>query len=153
MIIREIHKPQVKQTIAAKILLDLPEWFGIEESTKEYIENVAKYPFVAAFDESEPIGFYSLREENKDVLDMYVLGVLKKYHKKGVGTLLQKYVDEYAKNHQYKYMMVLTLAEKVQNKEYLLTRNFYLKMNFTDFFQNDSIFDEFNPCQIMIKQL
>ena len=153
MKIRFVEDNNQKQAIASKILNDLPEWFGIPESTKEYIDNVIKYPFVCIYDNQKPIGFYSLKEENKKVLDMYVLGVLKEYHHCGVGTLLQEFVDEYAKKKKYQYLMVLTLAEKAQNKEYLLTRNFYLKMGFIDFYQNDNIFDEYNPCQIMIKTI
>lgn len=153
MIIKLVETTTEKQDIARVVLRDLPEWFGIEESTLEYVENVSKYPFVAAYIDNVPIGFYSIREENKNVLDMYVLGVLKKYHNSGVGTKLQQYVDQYAKEKKYTYLMVLTLAEKVQNKEYLLTRDFYLKQGFIDFYQNDDIFDEYNSCQIMMKKV
>ena len=151
MRIIEIKESKDKQEIAKKVLRDLPEWFGIEESTKEYIENVVKYTFIAAYIDNEVVGFYSLRHENKDTLDMYVLGVLKKYHNKGVGTKLQEYVNDYAKVKKYKYMMVITLAEKANNYEYALTRRFYLKMGFKDFYQNDKIFDSCNPAQILIK--
>ena len=74
MRIIEIKESKDKQEIAKKVLRDLPEWFGIEESTKEYIENVVKYTFIAAYIDNEVVGFYSLRHENKDTLDMYVLG-------------------------------------------------------------------------------
>lgn len=80
----------IKQKVCSEILHTLPEWFGIEESTKQYIESVVNYPFIIAYsDNNETIGFYSVREENKDTLDMYVLGVQKKYHHLGIGTALQ----------------------------------------------------------------
>jgi len=142
-----------KQRIATEILHDLPEWFGIEESTKEYIDNVIHYPFVTACISGENIGFYSLREENCDTLDMYVLGIKQKFHHQGVGSKMQNFVNKYAENNGYKYLIVLTLAEKVQNKEYLQTRAFYIKNGFTDLYQNDRIFDKYNPCQIMIKTI
>ena len=151
--IRFITDASVKQSIATTVLRDLPEWFGIEESTQEYIDTVVNYPFIAAYDGDSPIGFYSIRHENDNVLDMYVLGIVKEYHHQGIGTLLQHAVDEYARNNGYSYLMVLTLAEKVQNKEYLQTRSFYLSQGFIDFYQNDDIFDPHNPCQIMIKKL
>ncbi len=153
MNVKLIDNVEEKESIARKILRDLPEWFGIEESTLEYIENVRRYPFVVAYDKDTPVGFYSVREENSDVLDMYVLGVLKKYHNRGVGTKLQSFVEDYARRKEYRFLMVLTLAEKVQNEEYLLTRKFYLKQGFIDFYQNDDIFDKNNPCQIMIKNI
>jgi len=151
MEIREVFDNETKQIITAKVLNDLPEWFGIEESTKEYIGNVVKYPFIAAFIDDEAVGFYSLREENIYTLDMYVLGVLKEYHNKGVGTKLQEYANRYAKRNSFKYMIVITLAEKANNYEYSLTRKFYLKMGFIDLYQSDQIFDSYNPAQILIK--
>lgn len=153
MEIVQINDEIQKQNIARLVLKDLPEWFGIEESTEEYIRNVVNYPFLVAFDNDLPIGFYSLREENENILDMYVLGVLKKYHNQGIGSQLQKAAEDFARSNHYQYLMVLTLAKKVQNKEYLLTREFYLKQGFIDFYQNDAIFDQHNPCQIMLKQL
>jgi len=153
MIIKEIFDRTDKEDIARFVLRDLPEWFGIEESTAEYINDVHKYSFIVALIDNEPVGFYSLREENHDVLDMYVLGVLKKYHNQGVGSNLQEYAEKYAEERGYKYLMVLTLAEKVKNPEYLLTRKFYQKMGFIDLYQNDKIFDEYNPCQLMIKRV
>jgi GNAT superfamily N-acetyltransferase len=153
MIIKEIFDNRMKQEITTKVLRDLPEWFGIEESTKEYIDKVIEYPFISAFINDNAVGFYSLREENIDILDMYVLGVLKEYHNKGVGTELQEYANSYAKINNYKHMMVITLAEKANNYEYSLTRKFYLKMGFTDFYQNEKIFDSYNPAQILIKSV
>lgn len=149
----QITNEKQKSDIAASILNSLPEWFGLPESTKEYIENVKKYPFFAAYIDKVEVGFYSVRHENKDVLDMYVLGVSKKHHRKGIGNLLQTRIETYAKENGYKHLMVLTLAEKVQNKEYLQTHAFYIKQGFINFYQNDDIFDKNNPCQIMIKTI
>lgn len=153
MEIRFVESKLEKSKVATKILKDLPEWFGIEESTLEYIRNVHNYPFVAAYINDEAVGFYSIREENSTVLDMYVLGVMKEYHNKGIGKKLQEFVDDYARAKSYEFLIVLTLAEKAQNKEYLQTREFYLKRGFIDLYQNDDIFDENNPCQIMLKKL
>lgn len=149
----EVKKTSDKEKIAEEVLRDLPEWFGIEESTKEYINTVKNYPFIVCYHEEEVVGFYSLREENSHTLDMYVLGIKKKFHGKGFGTKLQKYVNEYAKNHGYSYLIVLTLSEKHSDKNYALTREFYHKMGFIDIYQSDKIWDESNPTQIMIKKL
>ncbi|MFW5794720.1 MAG: GNAT family N-acetyltransferase [Bacillota bacterium] len=153
MKIKEIEDSKLKQEIAEKVLRDLPDWFGIEEATKEYIDKVRKYPFIACYINDLAVGFYSLREENKNVLDMYVLGVLKKHHQKGVGKALQIYAENYARDKGYKYLMVLTLAKKANNSSYLATRKFYLKMGYIDFYQNDDIFSPEDPCQIMLKTL
>jgi len=151
--IKEIKGAKEKQIIAKDVLRDLPEWFGIEESTKEYIQGVKDKVFFAAYDNEEHVGFFCLRKENDDVLDLYVLGIKKKYHRKGIGKALQMRVEEYAKDKDYQYLMVLTLAEKARDDGYLRTRQFYLDMGFIDFYQKDDLFDKDNPCQIMMKKL
>lgn len=149
----EIKNGALKQTITKTILDDLSAWFGIEEASKAYVDEVYHLPFFAAKLDDQYVGFYALREENPQVLDMYVLGVLKAYHHKGVGKKLQARVDAYAKEKNYTYLMVLTLAKKAQNPAYLKTRKFYLSVGFIDFYQNDAIFSKEDPCQIMIKAL
>ena len=149
----EIDNNNLKQDICRDVLRDLPEWFGIEEATAHYIEEVAKYPFIAVYIDNEAIGFYSLREENTDTLDMYVLGIKKKYHNHGIGTKLQDYVQEYAKTKGYKYLMVLTLSASHKDLNYKLTRDFYHKYGFIDIYESDKIWDKLNPTQIMIKKI
>lgn len=151
--IRQITNDNLKQVITRSVLKDLPEWFGIEESTNHYIDEVVKFPFFALYIDDKAVGFYSLREENKDVLDMYVLGIKKKYHGQGLGTKLQEYVNEYAKSMGYSYVMVLTLSNKHPDKGYKLTRDFYHKNGFIDIYESDKIWDKNNPTQIMIKKL
>lgn len=48
MHIAEIQTAEEKRRIACEILADLPEWFGIPESTEEYIHESASMPFFAA---------------------------------------------------------------------------------------------------------
>ncbi len=43
--IKEVIDKRIRMKIAKEVLLDLPEWFGIEEYTKEYIENSGNFPF------------------------------------------------------------------------------------------------------------
>ncbi len=99
------------------------------------------------------MGFYSIREENKDTLDMYVLGVKKKYHNQGVGTALQTYIYAYAKSKGYKYLLVLILSRSHNDKGYALTREFYHKFSFIDIYESDKIRGKSNPTQIMIKDI
>ncbi len=153
MRIKAITDAKDKQQITRMILADLPAWFGIEAAINDYVEGVKSCPFFVAFNQDEPVGFYALKEENERVLDLYVLGVKRKWHHQGVGSLLQKTAEAYALEHGYDYLMVLTLAEKANDQHYLLTRQFYLKQGFIDFYQNDAIFGKDNPCQVMMKPI
>ena len=57
-----ITDPKQKAAIAAAILYALPEWFGIPESTENYISESKDLPFFACVEENIPIGFMTLRE-------------------------------------------------------------------------------------------
>lgn len=48
--IRKIKNKEEKKEIARVILEDLPEWFGLPESTENYIEEGEDLPFWAAFE-------------------------------------------------------------------------------------------------------
>ena len=39
-----------KESIAKEILFNLPEWFGLPESTETYISESKDYPFWASYD-------------------------------------------------------------------------------------------------------
>ena len=151
--IKEVFDDIIKEQIAKSVLLDLPEWFGREESRKRYIENVKKYPFIALYVDMEPVGFYSLREENINTLDMYVLGMKKEYHGKGYGTALQQYVFDWAKTNGYEMVMVLTLSKSHPDIHYAKTRQFYHKQGFVNLYETNKIWGKEYPTQIMIKKL
>ncbi len=48
------------QLIAKQVLDDLPEWFGIPESTANYIEKSKNMPFLAGFIDGKAVGFKAL---------------------------------------------------------------------------------------------
>ena len=83
MEVREITAAEEKQRIARLILESLPDWFGIPEAREEYIEKSVKQPFFAAFDGENAVGFLSLAETGRDTAELYVMGVLKEYHRRG----------------------------------------------------------------------
>ena len=85
MEIREITTAGEKQRIARFILESLSDWFGIPEAREEYIEKSAAQPFFAAFDGESAVGFLCLAETGKDTVELYVMGVLKEYHRRALG--------------------------------------------------------------------
>jgi len=66
-----------KEKIAESVLLDLPEWFGLPESTREYIEKSPNMPFWAAMEGENPRGFIVLKETSPHTAEIYVMGVKK----------------------------------------------------------------------------
>src|SRR5690625_6813359 len=65
MMIKEINSEEEKKEISTSILESLPNWFGIQESTQEYISKSSNLPFFAAIDDSKPLGFIVTKENNQ----------------------------------------------------------------------------------------
>ena len=59
-VIKEVKGEDQKMAVVAEILRDLPEWFGIPESTQAYIEGDKDLRVWAAYQESDVVGFISL---------------------------------------------------------------------------------------------
>ena len=86
--ILKITDSDEKAHIVEYVLSDLPEWFGLPESTAEYIHDSRELDLWAAKDNGEYIGFITLSQSSTDCGEIHCMGVKKAYHRKGVGTLL-----------------------------------------------------------------
>ena len=150
--IKEINDQSIKEEIATLILNDLEEWFGMPEYTKEYIENSKNMPFFAAYDKDKAIGFIVLKETSKYTAEIYCMGVLKAYHRKGIGKELFKAFESYAIEKDYKLIQVKTVEEGKYDS-YDLTNAFYKSCGFYPLEVFPKMWDEWNPCQILVKAI
>ena len=152
MEIREITTPDEKRRITRFILESLPDWFGIPEAREEYIEKSVKQPFFAAFDGENAVGFLYLGETGRDTAELYVMGVLKEYHRRGVGKMLFAAAKQRAKELGYSFLQVKTV-QMGKYEEYDRTNRFYLSCGFKEFEVFPTLWDEWNPCQIYVLSL
>ena len=151
--IQEIHNNVLKATYAHDILESLPEWFGNPESIKEYVEAVGKYPFWAALKAGTCLGFFSGKIHYQRTGDIYVCGISPAYHQQGIGKALYAKVEQYFRENHCEYVIVKTLRDRVDYEPYITTRRFYRHLGFTELITLTEMWDEENPCLIMIKRL
>lgn len=90
MHIKQIDSDVVKESITNSILKSLPDWFGIPEAIEEYGVDSGGKPFFCAFDGEVPIGFLYLKETGHHTVELAVMGVLREYHRQGIGRKLLK---------------------------------------------------------------
>lgn len=150
--IKLIEDYEDKQKIARQILEALPEWFGIEESRENYIKESTDQLFFAALDENQATGFLCLKETSKDTLELSVMGVLKEYHRRGIGKELFLNAKKFASKNGYSFLQVKTV-QMGHYEEYDNTNRFYLSLGFKEFEVFPALWDEWNPCQIYIMSL
>lgn len=152
MHITMINKPDRKRAITREVLTDLPEWFGIPESTEEYIRESGNMPFFAAMDEAEILGFMVMKETSPYTCEIYVTGVKKRAHRCGAGRAMFAAFEEYARAQGYRFVQVKTVAPG-HYPEYDATVAFYKGVGFLPLEVFPTLWDERNPCLILVKAL
>jgi len=151
--INEISSADEKSLICNIILRALPDWFGIESSIVDYVEQVQSMPFFVAFDNDTAIGFVALKIHNKYTAEICVMGVLEEYHRQGIGKLLVEKCETYCVNNNMEYLTVKTMDESRECNSYKKTRMFYLRAGFKPLEVFPLLWDEDNPCLFMAKYI
>lgn len=150
--VKAITDKNEKRAIAKKILELLPEWFGIEESREEYIQESMEQDFIAAVKDNSPVGFLCLKETGKDTVELAVMGVMKEYHRQGIGRELFAAAKELAIKQGYSFMQVKTVQMGKYDR-YDDTNRFYKSLGFKEFEVFPTLWDVHNPCQIYVLSL
>ena len=149
--IKKIENLDEKTRITLEIMNALPEWFSPPEDIVNKSVIHREYLFIAAFDGNRAVGFAVMKIHNKYTADIYNFGVLREYHRKGIGHQLMEACVKYCKEHHYIFLTVKTLDESAVYEPYNGTRVFYKKEGFYPLEVFTCVWDEENPCLFMVK--
>lgn len=147
-----ITDPQEKKHIAAEVLASLPDWFGIPESTAEYIRESRSMPFWAAVEAGEAAGFIALKATGPRTAEIYVMGVKPEYHRRGMGRALWEAFREFARTQGFRYAQVKTVRRGCY-EIYDRTNDFYESIGFEELECFPALWDECNPCQVYVQYI
>jgi len=150
--IKIVDDMEEKQRIARSILTALPEWFGIPESTENYIRESGNEIMVASFEKEKVNGFLCLKETGKDTMEIAVMGVLKAHHRQGIGRGMFEEARRIVTEQGYSFIQVKTV-QMGRYPEYDKTNRFYLSLGFKEFEVLPNLWDKRNPCQIYVMSL
>ena len=152
MQIKMITESEEKCLIAREILKDLPEWFGIPAATEAYIQESKEQVFAAAFAGEASAGFMTMKETSPFTAEIAVCGVKKRFHRQGAGSAMFAEIKSYARQQGYEYLQVKTVAAGCY-PEYDATRMFYENLGFRALEVFPTLWDERNPCLVMVMRL
>ena len=151
MIVR-IEDKNLKKAIARRVLEALHDWFEVDESREKYIAESADQIFLADEEDGEYAGFLCLKETGKANVELAVMGVLKEFHRGGIGRKLFEEARKIAREEGYEFMQVKTVQMGVYD-DYDITNRFYLACGFKEFEVIRELWGEGNPCQIYVMSL
>ncbi len=147
--IERIRNAYLKGKIARKVLEALRDWFEVDESREKYIADCADWIFLAAKEEDEYVGFLCLKETGNATVELAVMGVLREYHRRGLGRALFEIAKKIAVKEGYSFMQVKTVKMGVY-PDYDITNRFYQSLGFREFEVIPELWGEENPCQIYV---
>ncbi|MBC7773086.1 MAG: GNAT family N-acetyltransferase [Pyrinomonadaceae bacterium] len=134
------------------ILRSIPEWFGIEESTRGYLEATARLPTWVARMEGRDAGFVTIERHFTEAADIHCIAVHRDFHGRGIGSALVAHAQTWLAGQGVKFLQVKTMGPSKPNREYALTLRFYLRAGFTPLEELHGLWPGF-PCLILIKSL
>ncbi len=140
-------------SICAPILRALPNWFGIEAATAQYIKDIDVLPTLIALADGRAAGFLTLKEHNAYAAEIHVMGVLPTLHRCGAGRRLVNAAEKILRRRGVEYLQVKTLSPAHPDEHYARTRAFYLAMGFRPLEEFKELWGKENPCLQMVKSL
>ena len=150
--VREVKNKDEKRTVSRSILESLKDWFEVDESREKYISESADQLFIAAEEDGKYVGFLTLKQTGNATVELAVMGVLKEYHRKGIGRQMFELARDTARLQGYSFMQVKTVAMG-KYPDYDKTNLFYISCGFREFEVFPELWDEDNPCQIYVMAL
>jgi GNAT superfamily N-acetyltransferase len=136
-----------------RLLRGLPEWFGIEDSILQYVEDARTLWTTVALDNDRVIGACVVRQHTPVAAEIEVLAVERSMHRRGVGRQLLQQVEEAFRERGVVLLQVKTFGPSGDSDEYARTRAFYASLGFLPLEERTDIWGPDNPCLISVKPL
>jgi GNAT superfamily N-acetyltransferase len=136
-----------------ELLANLPGWFGIETANRAYIAVLGTFPTAVATIDDHIVGFAALEIHNDQSIELHVIAVDAKHHRRGIGKALLEWAEEFCRKRGAPWFHVKTLGPSEPDEGYERTRLFYLGQGFSPLFETKELWDAHNPALIMVKKL
>lgn len=136
-----------------RVLRALPDWFGLEESNRAYVENLRKLPGAVAVTGDGVAGFVALEESNPLSFEIHVMGVRQDLHRRGIGRALVDWSRDFAQSRGAHWLHVKTRGPLTPDPDYEKTRAFYLAQGFEPLFETLAMWGPENSTLVFVMRL
>jgi GNAT superfamily N-acetyltransferase len=137
--------------ICRNILATLPTWFGIPASVDDYVAAADRNPTVVASSEGTDIGLATLLRHSDYAAEVYVMGVLPEYHRRGVGHAILRHAEAALAADGIEFLQVKTLSARHPDGGYRKTRAFYLAYGFRPLEEFAALWSPDQPALQLVK--
>lgn len=144
-------EPSGSGEICHSILVSLPHWFGIPESVANFVAVADRSPSVIATVGSKDVGIATLVYHSPYAAEVYVMGVVPEYHRRGVGSAMLRAAESRLASSGVEFLQVKTLSPAKPDAGYERTRAFYRANGFRPLEEFPLLWDVDNPALQMVK--
>ena len=137
----------------ASLLADLPEWFGIEDAVRGYVDAARTLPTVAALSGTDVAAVCLLRRHTPVAAEIELLAVRRDLHRQGIGRRLVERAEVDLAADGVRLVEVKTFGPSGESPAYARTRAFYEAIGFLALEERTDIWGADNPCLILVKPL
>jgi N-acetylglutamate synthase-like GNAT family acetyltransferase len=146
--IRELRPEDIPA--CASILSDLPEWFGLPESNRAYVDGLSNLPAAVAEHAGRVIGFLSLRSHNDRAAEIEAMAILPDLHHRGVGRSLVRWALQWCRSEGVLWLHVKTRGPSTPDPYYARTRKFYQAVGFDPLFESTALWGPEDAALILV---
>jgi GNAT superfamily N-acetyltransferase len=139
--------------VCERVLRALPQWFGMEIGVLKYIRKAGELPSFVAYWGGEPVGIALIDRHFERSAELALIGVLPADHRMGVGRALLATIESWLGEQGVQFLQVKTVSARSASVYYARTRQFYLGMGFVPLEEFPTLWDEENPCLMLVKSL
>ena len=136
-----------------RVLDSLPDWFGIEESNRAYVESLRRLPGAVAVTGGEIAGFIALAAHGPQSLEIHVMGVERDRHRRGIGRELVRWARDFAIERGAHWLHVKTRGPSTPDPGYDRTRAFYLAQGFEPLFESLTLWGPENAALVLLMRV
>ncbi|MEV4290293.1 GNAT family N-acetyltransferase [Nonomuraea bangladeshensis] len=136
--------------VTARLLDQLPSWFGMPEANAGYVEAAKRLPGLVAYAGAEAVGVLLHERHFPETAEIHLMAVAPSWHRRGVGRALVGAVIAEVRPDGCRMLQVKTLGARHPDPGYARTRAFYRAVGFLPLEETDDLWPG-NPCLIMVK--
>ncbi len=139
--------------VCRSILAALPTWFGVPASVEDYVAAAERNPTVVGSCRDADVGLATIVRHSEYAAEVYVMGVLPEYHRRGVGRAMLRHVEAALAADGIEFLQVKTLSPSHPDEGYRKTRAFYLAYGFRPLEEFPTLWSPDQPALQLVKTL
>lgn len=134
-----------------RLLARLPDWFGLAEANRAYVESLRRLPAAVAEHEGQVVGFVALQQHDPGSVEIHVMGVAPELHRRGIGQRLATWAEGWCRERGVRWLHVKTRGPSTPDPHYERTRRFYCALGFEPLFESLTLWGPQDAALVLVK--